>query len=40
MWPDDGATLDAALAAADDHLREAKRAGKARLASAVTRANS
>ena len=32
MWPHDEGTLDGALAAADDCLREAKRAGKNRLA--------
>jgi diguanylate cyclase (GGDEF)-like protein len=31
MWPHDEATLDGALAAADDCLREAKRSGKGRL---------
>jgi diguanylate cyclase (GGDEF)-like protein len=36
MWPHDEGTLDGALAAADDCLREAKRAGKGRL-STVTR---
>jgi diguanylate cyclase (GGDEF)-like protein len=34
MWPQDEATLDGALAAADDCLREAKRSGKGRLATA------
>jgi diguanylate cyclase (GGDEF)-like protein len=32
MWPHDEATLDGALAAADDCLRTAKRNGKGRLA--------
>jgi diguanylate cyclase (GGDEF)-like protein len=31
MWPHDEGTLDGALAAADDHLRAAKRAGKGKL---------
>jgi diguanylate cyclase (GGDEF)-like protein len=36
MWPHDEATLDAALAAADDCLRDAKKAGKNRLSTVGT----
>jgi diguanylate cyclase (GGDEF)-like protein len=38
MWPHDESTLDGALAAADDCLRAAKRAGKGRLATASAHA--